>query len=156
METNVTISPEGEIPLTLIQKEYLKKKAGKRAKVVVDEEKQRTSSQNNALHLFFKLLSDSLNDAGLPMQEMLRVDIDWTPDNVKKYLWGFFQKKIYGTTRTRDLKKQEQIDKIHKTLMRELGEKRQIEYIEFPNDLDKELAPMVDDVPVWHKKHGNK
>ena len=152
METHATISPTGEIPLTLIQKEHLKKKAGKRVKIVVDEEKQRTGQQNRALHVFFQLLSDSLNDAGLPMQEMLKVDIDWTPDNVKKYLWGFFQEKIYGISRTRDLKKQEQIDKIHKTLMRELGEKRQIEYIEFPNDPDKELAPMVDSVPVWHKK----
>lgn len=37
MELHSTITAEGEIPLTIHQREYLKKKSGKRVKIVVDE-----------------------------------------------------------------------------------------------------------------------
>ena len=99
----------------------------------VKPKKSRTLAQNSALYLFFTQLSDALNDAGLPMNEMLNVDIDWSPENVKKHLWAVFQEKIYHTKSTTELTKGEQIDKIHETLMRELGEKKGIEFIPFPS-----------------------
>lgn len=110
----------------------------------VKPKKSRTLSQNSALHLFFTQLSDALNDAGLPMNEMLTVNIDWTPDNVKKHLWAVFQKKIYHTDSTTQLDKHEQITKIHETLMRELGEKKGIEYIPFPSEEKKEVSAIED------------
>jgi hypothetical protein len=56
---------------------------------MVKEYPQRTTQQNKALHVYFKLISDTLNDAGLDMRKVLKphVDIPWTPENVKEYMW---------------------------------------------------------------------
>jgi len=111
---------------------------------------QRTSTQSNALHLFCKLLADSLNEAGLDVRKVVKptFNIPWTKESVKEYIWRPFQKALFQTTSTRDLSKLEQIDLIHKTIMRELGEKHGLEFIPFT----KEKAPLVDEVPVWHQK----
>lgn len=114
--------------------DFMKKMEGKYINVQEAEDKsKRTPSQNNAIHLFCEKLARSLNDSGLYMNKILRVDIDWTKDSVKKYLWKPFQKKKFGTESTTQLKKLEQIDAIHADLMRELGEKRGVEYIAFPS-----------------------
>ena len=49
----------------------------------------RTLKQNNALHLFFWQLAEELNAAGLDMKKVLKpqVDITWTTDSIKDYLW---------------------------------------------------------------------
>jgi len=96
------------------------------------EKPKLTRQQQKALHLFFTLLAEELNNSGLYMNQMLKVDIDWTPHAVKEYLWRPFQKKLYGSESTTELTKLEQIDKIHEVLMRELGEKKEVEYIPFP------------------------
>ena len=51
--------------------------------------KQRTLTQNRALHLFCQWLADTLNDAGYDMRKTLRqdVDISWTCESVKEHLW---------------------------------------------------------------------
>ena len=38
-------------------------------------EKQRTIQQNRALHLYFQLIADRLNDAGLDMRVVLKPDM---------------------------------------------------------------------------------
>ena len=99
------------------------------------KEIRRTVTQNNSLHLFFKLLAEALNDAGLGMREVMKPAyfMDWTAHNVKEHLWRSIQKKLYGKESTRDLNKTEEISKIHEVLMRELGEKHSVEYIPFPS-----------------------
>ena len=101
---------------------------------------KRTSAQNRALHLDCKLISEKLNDAGYDMKSMLTVDIPWTTENVKEYLWKYFMHKLYPKiTSTRELSKTEgQIEKVHETLMRELGEKKGIEWHDFPSDENKQ------------------
>ena len=51
----------------------------------------RTLTQNKAIHKYFELLSEGLNDAGLDMKKVLKpsVDIDWTPDMIKTHLCLF-------------------------------------------------------------------
>lgn len=104
------------------------------------EPKPRTGEQNRAMHLFFQRLSDSLNLAGLEMKVVLKGDtqIWWTPEAVKTYLWKALQKHMYQKESTIELDKHEEITKIHEQLMHILGEKHGLEYIEFPNDPDKE------------------
>lgn len=53
------------------------------------EGKQRTLSQNAALHLWLQLVADALNDAGLDMKTVLKeeVDIPWTMESAKNHLW---------------------------------------------------------------------
>ena len=100
---------------------------------------KRTSDQNAALHVLFTLLSDTLNDAGLDMRQVLKpsVAIPWTPASVKEYLWRPIQKTMTGKKSTTELDKLEDIDKIHAVLMRHLAEKFGVEYIDFPSDPEK-------------------
>ena len=102
--------------------------------------KQRTSQQNRALHKFYSLLSDELNTKGLDVRKVVKVgySIWWTPQMVKEIIWRPFQKVKYGTDSTTFLKKQEQIDAIHEDIMRNLGEKFGVDYIDFPVDEQKQ------------------
>lgn len=104
--------------------------------------KQRTENQNKALWLFFTQLAKELNDGGLDMRKVLKptYNIPWNKDNVHDHIWIPIQEALYGTNSTTFLRKQEQIDKIHEVIMRELGEKHELEYIPFPND--EQIAPL--------------
>lgn len=105
-------------------------------------DKLRTQNQNSALWLFFTQLSETLNDAGLDMRVVLKpaYKIPWTKENIHDHLWIPIQKAMYKTDSTKKLTKQKQIDKIHATIMRELGIKFHVEYLPFPNDPD--VAPL--------------
>lgn len=50
---------------------------------------QRTKQQNRALHVLFRMMSDLLNENGLDMRKTLKpgVDIPWSPEAVKEFLW---------------------------------------------------------------------
>lgn len=103
--------------------------------------KQRTLSQNSALWLFMTQLANELNNAGKDMRIVLKptYSISWTKENVHDHLWIPIQKAMFTTNSTTFLRKQEQIDKIHEIIMRELGEKHGIEYIPFPVDEQKQF-----------------
>jgi hypothetical protein len=98
---------------------------------------QRTDTQNKALHKFFSLLSDKLNEQGLEMPMVLKTSIWWTPYEVKERLWKPLQAKMYGKKSTTELDKTWEIDKIHEQLMQILGERCNVEYIDFPHDPEK-------------------
>lgn len=99
----------------------------------------RTLNQNKALHVFFDLLANELNNAGLDQRKVLKpgVDIPWTSIAVKEQLWKPIQKALYKKTSTTQLNKMEEIDHTHEVLMRHLAEKFGLEHIEFPNDPEK-------------------
>ena len=71
--------------------------------------KQRTLNQNSALHLFYDLLAECLNDAGFDMKKTLKpeVDIPWTGDLVKTHLWKPIQLSLLGKKSTTELTKEE-------------------------------------------------
>ena len=58
------------------------------------EEKKRSDQQNKALHVLFELLAEKLNESGLDMRKTLKesIDIPWTKDTVKNFLWRPIQK----------------------------------------------------------------
>lgn len=64
--------------------------------------KARTNKQNAAMHKYFSLLADSLNNAGYDMKKTIKaeVDIPWTPDLVKEYMWRPIQKAVIGEEST--------------------------------------------------------
>lgn len=97
---------------------------------------QRTNQQSRALHKFFSLLSDALNQAGLEMQIVLKpgTQLWWTPDSVKNYLWRPLQDAMLGKVSTKELDKQMDIDKVYEQLMHILAEKHGLEWIDFPHD----------------------
>ena len=96
--------------------------------------KPRTQSQNSALHLWFTMVAQELNDAGYTVQLVLKekVDLDFTPETVKTLLWHSAQEAILGVKSTTKLKKTEDIDKVYDHLNRHLAEKFQI-HVPFPN-----------------------
>jgi len=98
------------------------------------EEEKRTIQQNKALHKWFELLAEALNDSGLDMKKTLKHDIDipWTKDMIKKHLWKPVQKAVLNKESTTKLLKVEEIDKVFDVINRQLGTKFNI-YQEFPS-----------------------
>lgn len=96
----------------------------------------RTDQQNKALHAFFRLLADKMNEQGLEIPHVIHTSIWWTPHDVKERLWRPLQEKMYGKKSTTELDKTWEIDKIHEQLMHILGE-RGVEFVDFPTDPDK-------------------
>lgn len=93
----------------------------------------RTEQQNKALHLFFTHLAAQLNEAGLDMRRTLKpeVDISWTPETVKEYLWRPIQMAATGKESTKDLGTGE-IDQVFEIIGKHLGEKFGLQ-TEFPS-----------------------
>ena len=105
------------------------------------EDQKRTSQQNRALHFFCNQLAEVLNDAGYDMRKVLKpeVEIPWGTTSVKDMLWRPIQKAMYSTKSTTELSKHKEINEIHKTLMRHLGQKLGIDFIPFPHTEKTEL-----------------
>lgn len=90
----------------------------------MEEKKQRTSLQNRALHKYFELLAENLNDAGLDMRKVLKpaVDIPWSGETIKNYIWRPIQEAQLGKKSTTELKTDE-INLVWETINRHLSEK---------------------------------
>lgn len=94
---------------------------------------QRTSPQNKSIHVYFTELAEKLNAAGYDMKKTLKptVDIPWTPDNVKNYLWRPIQKAMLNKESTTELTTKE-IDLVYDVVNKHLGETTGV-YVEFPS-----------------------
>lgn len=101
---------------------------------------QRTNQQSRALYKGLTLLANKMNEMGLDVKKVLKpaYEIWWTKEMVHDHLWIPFQKAKYKTDSTIFLHKQGQIEEIWDDLFRNLGQKFHIEYIDFPNDPQKQ------------------
>jgi len=97
-------------------------------------EKPRTLTQNAALHVYFQLLADELNGAGFDMKKTLKhdVDIPWSSETIKDYIWRPIQKAQVQKDSTTELTTDE-VNKIYLTLNRHLGERFGL-HVPFPSD----------------------
>lgn len=97
------------------------------------ETKQRTQSQNKAMHLLFQKLADDLNSLGLEMKVVLKpaYQVWWDKDLVKEHLWKPMQKAILKKESTTELETFE-VTKVYEAIAKGLGEKFGVE-IEFPS-----------------------
>ena len=73
---------------------------------------KRTWLQNRAIHLYFAMLCDAFNDAGLDMIAVMRklsknAKIPWTPNAIKERLWRPVQLSSFGHESTKKLKTDE-------------------------------------------------
>lgn len=84
----------------------------------------RTWLQNRALHLYFRLLGNDLNDAGLDMRRVLKpeIDIPWKTESVKEYLWKPVQVAVTEKTSTAKLDTSE-VDEVYKVISRHMAQK---------------------------------
>jgi len=105
---------------------------GKEVGITIDSWKKiRTNKQNNALHLYFELLSTELNLSGQEIKRIINVDVPWTGELVKSIIWKPIQKTQLKKKSTTQLTTDE-IDVIYDIINREIGEKCGI-HIPFPN-----------------------
>lgn len=94
---------------------------------------KRTDRQNRALHVLFRLLAETLNDNGLDMRKTLKPDIDipWSGESVKEFLWRPIQVAQLQKKSTTELNTKE-IDEVFDTINKHLGEKFGL-HIPFPS-----------------------
>lgn len=96
---------------------------------------ERTLKQNKAMHLYFTLLSEAFNEAGLDLKDVLneiRCSIPATPISVKEALWKPLMKLLTGKERTRDMDTTD-ITKVYEPLNLALGERLGI-HVPFPDE----------------------
>ena len=119
-------------------------------------EKKRTDLQNRSLHLFFRLLARSLNDAGYDQRKVLKesIEIPWDEKAIKERLWRPIQISMTEKRSTTELAKHVEIEEIHSVLLRHLGEKFGIEYIPFPSNENAFIAN-IGYLNDWKKKEND-
>lgn len=83
-------------------------------------QKPRTIKQNKAIHLYFTLVADALNGAGLDIKTAVDLDIPWTPENVKNLLWRPVQQTMLDKQSTTRLTTKE-IDQVWEVVNRYLA-----------------------------------
>lgn len=95
--------------------------------------KQRTLTQNAALHKYCQMLADDLNNAGLDMRHVLKpeVDIPWTMEAVKENLWKPIQKAVTGKESTTKPLTNE-YGEVYEVLSKHLSEKLGL-YVAWPS-----------------------
>ena len=100
----------------------------------MNEPKQRTSKQNRSLHKFCTDLAQVLNSSGLSMTKVLKpsIEIEWSQESVKKYLWHPIQDAMFDKVSTADLTT-DQVAKVYEVLNRHLGEKFKT-HVPFPTE----------------------
>jgi hypothetical protein len=93
----------------------------------------RTDQQNKALHVWLREVGEELNAAGLDMRKTLKqeVEIPWTEDRVKEFIWYPVMEAATGKESTTKLTTVE-ISEVHDILSRHLGEKFSI-YVPWPS-----------------------
>ena len=93
----------------------------------MSKEEQRTIQQNRALHKYFELVAERLNDGGFDVQAVIRnqMDISWSPVMVKELIWKAAQKVHLDKKSTTELTIAE-INKIYMEVNRYLAEKYNI------------------------------
>ena len=84
---------------------------------------QRTPTQNNALHKYFELVAEALNDAGYDIQKTIthQMDIPWAKESVKELIWRQAQKTYLGKISTTELSTKD-IDGIYDIVNRYLSQ----------------------------------
>jgi len=94
---------------------------------------QRSPQQNKAMHLLFEMIAIELNDAGLDMRKTLKpeIEIPWTKDTVKEYLWRPVQKTQFMKKSTTELDDKE-VGEVFETLNRWLAQRHGVSF-EFPS-----------------------
>tara|TARA_Y100001951_G_scaffold105178_1_gene120470 strand:+ start:2463 stop:2885 length:423 start_codon:yes stop_codon:yes gene_type:complete len=99
--------------------------------------KQRSLTQNAAMHLWFGWMAETLNDAGYDMRRTLKHDADmpWSPATVKEFLWRPIQQALTQKRSTTEITTVEPTE-IYDVLCRHLGEKLGVQCPEWPKKRD--------------------
>jgi 3-oxoacyl-[acyl-carrier-protein] synthase III len=86
---------------------------------------KRTQQQNNAMHKYFEMLAEALNDAGYSMSAALQkmeIDVPWTKENVKKIIWHEIEQAMLNKDSTAELETPE-VDRVYQVVDRFTSER---------------------------------
>ena len=112
------------------------------------EQAYRTSQQNKAAHVYFTLVAEALNEAGLDMKQVLprQVDIPWSRETVKELIWRPIQDAQLRKRSTTELTRGE-IDAVYETVNRFLSGMGL--HVPFPTaEEDKIFVPGISDTTM--------
>lgn len=101
-------------------------------------DKPRTTTQNAALHLYFKEVAEALNGAGLSVQATLqnyKMELDWSQEAVKDLIWRPVQIALTKKRSTTELAKHGEITDIYEHVNRFLSQMGV--HVPFPEDTEK-------------------
>lgn len=124
----------------------------KQADIDFEGEDEITARQLRALNLHCRLVADQLNELGLDMKAVLKpeIEIPWSQQTVKEYLWRSIQKALVQKESTKDLYKSE-VDVVYNTLNRHLAKLGV--HVPFPSiDELAKSALMKQYAKVWSRK----
>jgi len=122
MKINLKVENGYLLPYSAEDKEKVAELKDGVYQVDIKDMDMRTLQQNSALHKYFTMLSSTLNEAGLTISKVIKVEVEWTPTSVKDTLWRPIQKTLIGKESTTKLKKNE-ITKVYDTLNLALSQK---------------------------------
>jgi hypothetical protein len=83
---------------------------------------KRTKAQNRLIHQFCKITSESLNDCGLTVTDVIKYETNWTANKVKELIFKPVVKDLYEKDSTTKLDKKE-LDLVFDTIIRALATK---------------------------------
>jgi len=125
----------------LVAHASMKRLAGEkfRVQVVNEDPKQRTPTQNNALHMWLSQVATTLNDAGFDMRAVMKEDaeIPWTQESAKYNLWRPIQKAMTETESTTELTTTD-CSAICDAITRHLGQKLGVTLPPWPSYFNEE------------------
>lgn len=83
----------------------------------------RSDEQNRAFHLFFRMVAEELNNAGLDVKTFLKdgIELKWTEEMVKEIIWRTVQVAMFNKRSTTQLNKMEVSD-VYEVINRKLCE----------------------------------
>lgn len=107
---------------------------GAKHSAIIEAKKEASARQQRALHKWFDMLADTLNDAGWDMKKTLKqeIDIPWTKTMVKEHIWRPLQEVMLQKRSTTDLNSDD-IEIIYKTIVRALASKTGCDIPPFPS-----------------------
>lgn len=99
MELIVNSEKSLEAAISELREQFNEKKY---VKVKLSYGRQRTLTQNAALHKYCEMLADALNNAGYDMKRTIKQDVDipWNQATAKQFLWRPIQKAVTGLEST--------------------------------------------------------
>ena len=92
---------------------------------VESDKKRRTDQQNKAMHKYFALMSEGLNNTEASVQKVCKVPIEWTGDNFKEFIWKPVQQSMFpdvkSTTKLDTKQVSEVYEQVNKIISEEWG-----------------------------------
>jgi 6-pyruvoyl-tetrahydropterin synthase len=103
--------------------------------------KQRTLTQNNALHFWCRMLADLLNASGLDMRKTLKpeVEIPWTENAVKENIWKPVQEAVINKLSTTEADRIE-YSQVLDVITRHMASSHGVTCPEWPSKESKQAA----------------